>query len=428
MPRRIAAAQPKASPARSASTAPRDALGALLDAAAKLPRGTGPEGSEPLLNPREAARVRAAFQKASPGARAELLSLARDLRGVGQGLFLRAVGARAERLGEASSLETLREFARAVEGLDAATLRERATVLDLDSSRDTNAFDAQTLWEKRGTVAAPKGRPAADDDGLLQRFTSTCGPTVLQMALAEADPVVAFALNASGRASTSSRDAAAGFQRAVLEEFGGVALPRHESALAARLRNALGRLASSGEVSGEQKESLLRYARSAGPLDARARNAVHAVRTRFDGFPSDAELQQLRTALLPARDEGLGTAEFQQAFDKYLRHVTGTQYRMTSPPDGFGRGRAGKHVDAVERALKAGVDVPFGVSEPAHWMLLTAARQGAGGREFLVSDPDGGRTAWVTEKDLVSGAFGDKQFHLNGPGERPYVDCFFLPA
>lgn len=428
MPRRIASAQPTSSPTRSPSAAPKDALGALLQAAAKLPRGTGTEGSEPLLNPRESARVRAAFQKASPGTRSELLSLAKSLEGVGQGLFLRAVGARADRLGQPSSLEALRTFARAVEGLDAATLRERGTVLDLDSSRDTNAFDAQTLWEKRGTVTAPRGRPAADDDGLLQRFTSTCGPTVLQMALAEADPVVAFAINAGGRASTSSRDATADFQHAVLEEFGGVALPRHESALASRLRNALGRLSSSGEVSGEQKEALLRYARSVGPLDARAKNALHAVRTRFDGFPTDVELGRLRTALLPARDEGLGTAEFQQAFDKYLRHVTGTQYRMTNPPDGFARGQAGRHLDAVERALKSGVDVPFGVSEPAHWMLLTAARRGAGGREFLVSDPDGGRTAWVTEKDLVSGAFGDKQFHLNGPGERPYVDCFFLPA
>ncbi|MEW5737951.1 MAG: hypothetical protein AB1938_03440 [Myxococcota bacterium] len=428
MPRRISTALPSGPLARASTGTPKDTLGRLLDAAAKLPRGLGPEGSEPLLTPREATRVRAAFQKASASTREELLSLAKALSGVGQGLFLRAVGARADRITDAASLATLRTFARAVESLDGATLRERATVLDLDSTKDTNAFDAQTLWEKRGTVTAPKGRAAADDDGLLQRFTSTCGPTVLQMVLAEADPVVAFAINAGGRASTSSRDAAADFQRAVLEEFGGVGIPRAESALASRLKNALGRLSSSGEVSGDQKEALLRYARSLGPLDARAKNALHAVRERFGGFPSDAELTQLRTAILPARDEGLGTAEFQKAFDKYVRHVTGTQYRMTNPPDGFARGQAGRHLDAVERALKAGVDVPFGVSEPAHWMLLTATRRGAGGREFLVSDPDGGRTAWVTEKDFVSGVFGSKQFTLNRPGERPYVDCFFLPA
>lgn len=72
--------------------------------------------------------------------------------------------------------------------------------------------------------------------------------------------------------------------------------------------------------------------------------------------------------------------------------------------------------------------MPFGVCEPAHWMLLTATRQGTGGREFLVSDPDAGRTAWVTQKDLVSGVFGDQQFHLSQPRERPYIDCFFLPS
>jgi len=92
------------------------------------------------------------------------------------------------------------------------------------------------------------------------------------------------------------------------------------------------------------------------------------------------------------------------------------------------RGQAGRHLDAVAAALARGVDVPFGVSEPAHWMLMTAVRAGAEGREFLVSDPGGGRTAWVTEKDLVSGAFCARQFFLNKPGERPYVDCFFLPT
>lgn len=424
MPRRVTGSPAPSLPVSPGVPARSDDVSRMLDGAAKLRRSEGVEGTEPLLNPREAARARAALSTGP----SEVKKLARGLDGVAQGLFLRAAAARSERINEPATLNVLRTFAKALEGVDAKTLRERATVLDLDSAQNTSAFDAQTLWEKRGTVRAPTGRIAADDDGLLQRFTSTCGPTVLQMVLAEADPVVAFAINAGGRASTSSRDSTANFQRAVLEEFGGLGIPRLESALAARLKNALGRLTSAGELTPDLRDALLRYTKSQGPLDARAKNALHAVREQYDGFPSDAELGTLRTAILPARDAGLGTTEFLAAFDKYVKSVTGTKYRCTEPVDGFGRGQAGKHLDAVARALSAGHDVPFGVCEPAHWMLMTATRKGDAGREFLVSDPDAGRTAWVKERDLVSGVFGSRQFFLSQPRERPYIDSFFLPS
>jgi hypothetical protein len=248
----------------------------MVEAASKLRRSDAAEGVEPLLNTREAARVRSAMSTAP----AEVKKLARGLDGkaggLAQGLFLRAVAARADRIQDSATLNVLRTFAASLDGVDSKTLRERATVLDLNAAENTSAFDAQTLWEKRGTVLAPAGKVASNDDGLLQRFTSTCGPTVLQMVLAEADPVVAFAINAGGRTSTSSRDATADFQRAVLEEFGGVGIPRLESALAARLKNGLGRLTSSGAVTPDLRDALLRYTKSQGPLDARAKNALQA--------------------------------------------------------------------------------------------------------------------------------------------------------
>ena len=365
---------------------------------------------------------------------AEVIALAAGFRGeaapVAAALVLRAASARADQLsgpGADKSLATLRTFAAAIRGLDAATLRERATVLDLDSGKNDSVFDAQGLWERRGTVRARGPDASADNDGLLQRFSSTCGTTVLQMLMAEADPVLAFAINQEGRASLSANDGAAKFQRAVLEEFGGVGIPRVESHLASRLKNGLGQLVRSGELTPGQRDALIDHATAHGPLDARAKAALAAVRERYDGFPADSDLTLLKAAMLPARDEGLGTAEFQSALKKYATALTGLGYRQTEPADGFARGQVKKHLDAVETALKRGADVPFGVCEPAHWMLLTAARHAGGGREFLVSDPDGGRTAWVKEKDFVSGAFGDKQFHLSRADERPYVDCFFLP-
>jgi hypothetical protein len=406
----------------------------MLSSASKQARSHTAEGREPLLTKSEMDRVRSALAAAPKKVSAEVLALASGFRGeaapVASALMLRAAGARADQLRgpEAEkALQTLRTFAGAMRGLDAPALRERATVLDLDSGKNDSLFDAQGLWERRGTVRAPGADAAADNDGLLQRFTSTCGTTVLQMLMAEADPVLAFAINQEGRASVSANGAAADFQRAVLEEFGGVGIPRAESHLAARLKNGLGQLVRAGEVTPGQRDALVRHATARGPMDARAKTALEAMRERYDGFPADAELTQLKAAVLPARDEGLGTAEFQRALEKYAATLTGLGYRHTEPADGFGRGQAKKHLEAVEAALKSGADVPFGISEPAHWMLLTAARRVDGAREFLVSDPDGGKTAWVKEADFVSGTFGDKQFHLNIPGERPYVDCFFLP-
>lgn len=409
-------------------------LDRILTQAATLKRGPTAEGSEALINSAEAAKVRATLAGAPKAVGSEVLALATGFRGasapVASALLLKAAGARAEALkgpGAEKALATLRAFAKQMQGLDAATLQTRATVLDLDSGKNESPFDAQGLWERRGTVRGLPKDAAADNDGLLQRFTSTCGTTVLQMVMAEADPVLAFAINDTGRASVSAHDATADFQRRVLEEFGGVGIPRLESHLASRLKNGLGQLVRAREITGDQRDSLLRYATGNGPLDARAKNALHAMREQYEGFPADGELQKLKAAVIPARDEGLGTAEFEKALHKYASHLTGLGYRMTNPPDGFARGQVGRHLDAVEKALAKGADVPFGVSEPAHWMLLTATRKVDGAREFLVSDPDGGKTAWVKERDFVSGAFGDKQFHLNKPDERPYVDCFFLP-
>ena len=75
-----------------------------------------------------------------------------------------------------------------------------------------------------------------------------------------------------------------------------------------------------------------------------------------------------------------------------------------------------------------GLDVPFGIAEPAHWMLLTAVKGEQPNRSFLVSDPDGGRTAWVSEHDFRDGSFADQQFQLCEKHNRPYVDSFILPV
>jgi len=373
--------------------------------AARIRRGPGPEGSERLLVRSQRARAEAVLA-GSP----RLQKLVRSLpAGAAQALMLKAIAARARRLpGDERSLNVLERFAAELKSLPAAKLLERATVLDLDSHRSTSNVDLTPLWEKRGTI---RGRPgdgaAGDNDGLLQRFTATCGPTVVQMMRAQADPVLAFAITKEGLSRDAVTGETARFQRRLLQEFGGVAVGRRESYVMARLNNALARLGR--------------------PDRALSAANIAAVRAAYDGFPSEEDLRRVKGAVVPKRDEGLGFEQFQKMLDRYVTPLTGARYAQTSPPDGFARGQAWRHLDAVERAVNAGHDVPFGLCEPAHWMLISDVRGRAPARELLVSDPDGGRTAWVREKAFVDGSFASEQFMLPKPDERPYVDSFYLP-
>ena len=445
---RPAAASRSAEAARPAARAPRAAsdgfeprggarsdksLAKMIQAATSIGRSDGPEGKEPLLNPREARRVSSVFDALPPGPRRELAGLLTGLGGPGavvaRGLFLRAVSARAPALpGDGQAMSTLREFAGRLQAMTPEQMRAHATVLDLDSRRNDSAFDPQVLWDKRGTVRERAGATTdAGNDGLFQRFTASCGPTTLQMMMAEADPVLAFALNDEGLRKDSTHGKVADFQRTRLESLGGVALGRVESQLRSRLKNALGRQEAGGAVSAAQGKALLHHALGRGPLDASAAKALEAVRGAYDGFPTGEELSRLRAEPLPRSDAGIDGEALVNALSRLLGPLTGTLYQATAPAEGFGRGQAARYLDSVSQALRHGDDVPFGTSEPAHWMLLTAVKGREPSRSFLVSDPDGGRTAWVTEKDFVDGTFGDKQFHLNTPRERPYVDSFLLP-
>lgn len=406
-------------------------LAVLLEAASKVRRAASPVGKEALLTPREEARARYAFAHVPREVAAELNALLAAHKGPGasvaHALLFKAISARADALPAAQAMGALRTFSQQLSGLDPETMLERASVLDLAPGANTSTLDAQALWDKRGVIGARgQGDAQADNDGLIQRFTASCGPTTLQMLLAEADPVLAFAINHAGRAHPTTRGPVAEFQRALLEEYGGIAIGRSESHLAARVHNAFAQLLRAGAVTPAQRDAALGFLKG-GPQAEGTAEGLEACRQRY-GFPSESEVAQLRAALLPSRDEGLGFAEFTQMLNAHARAVLGKGFVQTQPPDGFARGGAARHLDAVEKALKAGFDVPVGVNEPAHWMLLTAVKRDGGERRFLLSDPDGGKTAWVSEKDLVSGHALAEAFHLPKPGERPYIDAFFLPA
>src|SRR5262245_57049401 len=203
---------------RFSAAAPRAFdLTAVLSAAGHVRRGPGPEGKEPLLGPAEQGRVAALFARLPAAKAAALQKLLGSVpEGAAQAVLLKAIAARANRLaGDERHLDVLTRFARLVRTVPEAELLERATVLDLDSRLSTSDTDLFPLWERRGTI---RGRPgdgaATDNDSLLQRFTAACGPTVIQMMRAQADPVLAFAMNSEGRSTDSVHGETALFQRA----------------------------------------------------------------------------------------------------------------------------------------------------------------------------------------------------------------------
>ncbi len=386
-------------------------LRSVLESAARVRRGSGPEGTEPVVTQAELARVTKVFSAVSPERSQALQKLVLCVpEGPARALMLKAIGARASRLAtDVRPLKVLERFAAVIAPLAPEELLENATVLDLDSRVSTSNSDPMRMWSKQGTVRAAWSEGSrTNNDGLIQRFTATCGPTVIQMMRAQTDPVLAFAINAEGRASDATHGATARFQRALIEEYGGIAIGRRESYVMARLNNAFARL---GLPNRELSDA-----------------NIEAVRDKYGGFPGDSDVQRVRATEIRSRDIGIGTDDFREMLDRFVGSVTGAKYAQTDPPEGFGRGQAVRFLDDVERSLRKGFDVAFGVCQPDHWMMMSHVRGKAPTREFLVTDPDGGRTAWVTQKQLVDGSFADIHFHLPKRDERPYIDSFFMAS
>lgn len=324
-------------------------------------------------------------------------------------------------------LEDLRAFVARLNAMSPDDAARLTSVIDRAWTRNDNARDPMNMADRRGVIYARDLRDrATDNDGLFQRFTASCGPSVIQMMLAEADPLYALKLHDAGLYREGTRDAVAQFQRELLEAHGGIAVGEHVAQTRARFRNALGRL----DLGPEDKKALQSYVEGgkSKKLTARAASGLEKMRRTFDGFPTARELSELRARVIAPRDEGLGFEDFAAALAKIMTPATGVSYRQTTPAWGFARGQAWRHLDAVASTLRAGILVPFGISEPSHWMLASDVDGKKPNRRFLISDPLGGKTAWVHERALISGVFVGEDFRLSVGRERGFIDSFYLPA
>ena len=403
----------------------------LVEGVKLLHRGPGPEGQEQLLTPREQKRLSTLLKVAPEETLTRLSASLKPLRQrdtlLAAGVFLRAVGVRSPFIGTAQQ-EVLDAFALRLGACSDEEITAKSTCLDLDSTTNKSTLNPTALSYRRGTIHTPyEGDNHGDNDGLFQRFTGSCGPTVLQMWLAETDPVLAFELNRDDIGSHSTTDRAGHFQKVLLNQYEGIALGRFETLSRARLRNGLGRLVGEGRLRVKDKKGLLGYALEEKERSEEADRAINMLRERYEGFPTDYELNRLRSVKMPEKDDGMSNEGFMYFLNHCAQQMTGTRYIQTDPEWGFGRGQAKKYIGQVAKALRAGYDVPFGTAEPGHYMLLTAVKGRGATRSFLVSDPEGGRTRWVSEKRFLNGVFLREEFELCWKQQRGYVDGFFLP-
>lgn len=439
--------QPRAPDGRSLPVPGRAEAAALRGRAVKvglaLAKSGGPEGTERLLSEHHARKIEKLFERAPAAVvrqlEADLARIGGPGAEIGRALYLKAAAARLDDLvrpGRGGDrrvlLDALAAFASRLDGMRAADMLARATVLDLDSRRNTSEFDPMGLYEDEGDPTwHGTDDERADNDGLFQRFTASCGTTTLQVLLCEEDPLRAFAIHDAGLTEPSSTDLAAAFQAEVLEAYGGVAISRLAEHRFILLKKEITRLRREGEVGDKALDDLKGYILGTRDrLTQPARRALEAIRAAStEGFPTAADLEEIRAARFPREDEGLGMEAMQRVLDDHLTPITGVTYAQTDPPEGFGPGKAKKHLDDVERALRSGIDVPFGISEPPHWMLLSAVEGEKPERRFLVTDPGAGRTAWVEERSLVKGTFIEHPFEFvdEHSAEKEHIDSFYLP-
>jgi hypothetical protein len=200
---------------------------------------------------------------------------------------------------------TIVDFAKTIRGVDRQKLLDKTSVIDLHVD--------------------------GKDEAMQQRFSTSCGPTTVQITHAEADPVYAWQLhNDRIHDSTTIVGSTATEQKDMLNNNGGAAVAR----------------GTAGGV----------------------------------GMWVDKQLNDI------------------------VAPVSGGSYTRTNVAATNAARTAA--VDAIEKTVKNGADVPIVVSWNGgglHYQLITDVRGSGDKRQFLVTDPWSGRTGWINRKDIISG-------------------------
>lgn len=327
-------------------------------------------------------------------------------------LVLKAVAARADRLGanlqddaavkngsasatEASrAMKEISDFGADIRGKGKGELIKTTSPLDLDPSTNDSTLDPNQVRD-------PNADRQGDNDGLYQRYLQSCGPTVAQMARAEADPVYARAL--AKDPSLADKD------QADLLTKAGANGPRHRES-----RQMWDDTLAAGKRMGMSESTYDRMGAYIQGKDqnwidtALAKGTLDALRNNNNGHPTDAEISKMRA---DGKDKDT-QMKLDVALNSAASPSTHVEYK-SKKVTGSG-GPSNEDLSNVDSNLKRGQNVPMrmdiaGEGGTGHFVNITDVRGSEPNRRYLVSDPWSGKTGWVKEGELK-----------NDPGATPH--------
>ncbi len=370
-----------------------------------------------------------------------------------RGLLLKSVAARAEQLrpsqtddsalarGQVATsqadraMEEISLFAKEIRGLPRALLMRSTTLLDIESQTNTSDIDPLKL------ISSDDAR--SDNDGLYQRFETSCVPTTAQLTMGEIDPIFARKLwvemgdktersliatqqldlhavpeffEADGTSVALLSEELAAYQKdGTLPE--GYSVKRGTSSLriAQEARAFVTQLKPRLEAM--QHEALRSYLfgndMTRGGLEE-ALKALETLRQHNNGQPTD-ELVQLMRANPPLPNTLVNYSIGLNA----LANTSNAHFWESGPVVEAEASPTTNQVDSIEALLVNGKSVPIriGTDEGGHAMLASDVRGIGPEKKILISDPYSGRTAWVLTSEILDAdsKWPTKYFELSWP-------------
>jgi hypothetical protein len=318
-------------------------------------------------------------------------------------LILKAVASRADRLGanlqdnaavsngqanateSARAMKEISDFAVDIRGSNKSELIKSTSPLDLDPTRNSSTLDPNKM-------NSPTSDMQGDNDGLYQRYLQSCGPTVAQMAHAEADPVYARAL--SKDPSLADKDQAAMLTAA------GAQGPRHRESR--QLWDNAAEGAKKMGLDTDEKFGPLRKTiagEDQGFWDSMTgKTQLKQLQLSNGGHPTDAEMKKMRAD----GADGKKQMDLDVALNTAAKPSTHVDYTNKKVAVG---GLNDDDLKTADTNLKRGQAVPLRMDIPGekgtgHFVNVTDVRGNSPNRRYLVSDPWSGKTGWVKEGEL----------------------------
>ncbi len=275
-----------------------------------------------------------------------------------------------------------------------------------DFAEEIRGKDAEQLKEDTSTSAHGGG------DGLQQKFTMSCGPTSIQIVHGESDPVFALKVSKDNKHNLNYKTSTGEQQKDYLNQKH---LPRLVEAAWKQYGTKIQARAKSHPADLPKLIALDNWIKGAAH-DA-SKLAGGKAWAHSAGF-SDDILGEFKK-YYPFPEPGWQNSDFQNKANAEVKHPANAKFDERAIPPKW-KSIAGKmrpistmkkrDTNRLYRALFDGRDIPMGImwyDGGGHFMVFTDCKTKTSGgkkvRYFLLSDPWEGKSAWISEENVLKG-------------------------